>query len=544
MPLGGRGGAARNSNANILNRGQRRGRGENPVDGRPVTRLSPPGATGDRESSPDKRHVSFDRRLERGPTPSSPDKRQTRSPSRSALSNRVAKQNAHAEQQLQAEMRSSTDGRPAEYHWQDTHGLDSDTSGHFERARSSSDEAAGYLLADQCSLEGLPLIDFQEEEERDLEVCRRVHGLRALVVEFAEKFASGFKKRQIRPDGLTRHLCRNAGNAQLIRYIGCLAYGGPNGVRDWDNLLAGPETVEALVIGIISTALKEHVFSALWLGGTIEQIEMLEKLEDAQKEGDGYSRTRSRAIHCRRFNAETAVPSKEYEAAKLKVKLALVKMMGPLYHPKQATQHISNDLTKELSKIVDIAGDLSREMRQCEDAIYYWPPTFKDDRMECLNLESMIKASPYARENANGHETTVLVGPPEQAEALVKIVAFPGLVVHRKGGGSLASRLLHEERSQQDDPRMPPDVLEARRRERGSPFNITGDEGFRTRLLCKSVVHLIWGRQRLLTREAGTSAHLDAMRDGNLEKYDDDRQGFIELYDYFKRQNLNAPGLF
>ena len=56
----------------------------------------------------------------------------------------------------------------------------------------------------------------------------------------------------------------------------------------------------------------------------------------------------------------------------------------------------------------------------------------------------------------------------------------------------------------------------------------------------RQVVHLIWGRQRLLTREAGTSAHIDAVRDGKEKKYEDDRKGYIELYDYFLQKNPNA----
>lgn len=164
--------------------------------------------------------------------------------------------------------------------------------------------------------------------------------------------------------------------------------------------------------------------------------------------------------------------------------------------------------------------------------------------MECFNLEPMIRASPYSKEVNDGIETAVLIGPPEEAEAIVKVVAFPGLVAHRQGGGALAQRLLREERSQKDDPRLPPDVSKAQRMSRDSPFNLDGTEGFRTRVLCKSVVHLTWGRQRLLTREAGTSAHLDAIRDGDLEKYDVDRLGFVELYDYFMRHNAQAPASF
>ena len=69
----------------------------------------------------------------------------------------------------------------------------------------------------------------------------------------------------------------------------------------------------------------------------------------------------------------------------------------------------------------------------------------------------------------------------------------------------------------------PPDVRHSRRMARDSPWSLTGDEGFRTRILCKGVVHLVWGQQRLLTKEAGTSRYLDAVRDGNEAKYEVDQ---------------------
>jgi hypothetical protein len=34
--------------------------------------------------------------------------------------------------------------------------------------------------------------------------------------------------------------------------------------------------------------------------------------------------------------------------------------------------------------------------------------------------------------------------------------------------------------------------------------------------------------------------HIDAMRDGNEKRYDDDRKGYIELYDYFLAANADA----
>ena len=160
--------------------------------------------------------------------------------------------------------------------------------------------------------------------------------------------------------------------------------------------------------------------------------------------------------------------------------------------------------------------------------------------MECINIATMISDSPYEKKVIDGHERSVLKGSQENAEAIVKVVAFPGLVVHRQGGGALAKRLLQEEARDDQHTNAPPDVMRARRMALAGDDKLTGDEGFRTRVICKSVVHLIWGRQRLLTREAGTSAHLDAMRDGQEKKYEDDRKGFIELYDYFLNTNPDA----
>lgn len=164
---------------------------------------------------------------------------------------------------------------------------------------------------------------------------------------------------------------------------------------------------------------------------------------------------------------------------------------------------------------------------------------FEPERMECINIADMISNSPYEKQTVNGRDRSVLKGPAEKAEAIVKIVAFPGLVVHRQGGGALAKRLLAEEEHDYEDSRVPPDVLRSRRMAADAD-KLTGNEGYRTRVLCKSVVHLIWGKQRLLTKEAGTAAHLDAMRDGNEKKYEDDRRGFVELYDYFLRTNPEA----
>jgi hypothetical protein len=82
-------------------------------------------------------------------------------------------------------------------------------------------------------------------------------------------------------------LCSNVENAKLVRYIGFLAQGGANGLHSWEELLTDEEGLTALVVGIVGHALKEHVFSSLWFGGTPEEIDLLEKLQEAEEDQDG-----------------------------------------------------------------------------------------------------------------------------------------------------------------------------------------------------------------------------------------------------------------
>ena len=198
----------------------------------------------------------------------------------------------------------------------------------------------------------------------------------------------------------------------------------------------------------------------------------------------------------------------------------------------QAGQHLAD--------AISCATDLSHHMRLQTDVVYYWPPTFKDEefepaRMECLNLAQMVKESPYVKQQVHGRARAVLQGGKEgQREAIVRVVCFPGLVAYRKGGGDLAKRELAAEGLVVDD--APPDVQFVRQVRDGK---FTGLEGFRTRVLAKAVVHLQWGKQRLLTREAGTSTYLDAIRDGS-NRYQENSAGFRQLWDICQETLGNA----
>lgn len=116
------------------------------------------------------------------------------------------------------------------------------------------------------------------------------------MVDFAWAFTAPQASCNIGAKSHVSKICDDVDNAQLIRFIGCLAQGGPNGEADWEDLLADSESTAALVVGIIGTALREHVFSALYFGGTEEQIEELRIMEQNQIDKDGISCPQSPAF--------------------------------------------------------------------------------------------------------------------------------------------------------------------------------------------------------------------------------------------------------
>ena len=341
-------------------------------------------------------------------------------------------------------------------------------------------------------------------------------------------------------------------NERLVRYVGCIAMGGPKGENGWHELFQDSDCMKGLVFGVIGRALKEHVFDALWFGASeAQEKKLLEwEIDHVQDEGKhrneiwqrtmltplGFNRNRQRA----RFIETTCGsegPDAERDLALAERKLLhqLVQLLSPML-----MNGTGNDprklLSGRLSSCIRIAIRLSRTMRLHGEVIYYWPPTFKDEefepsRMEVLNLESMIKHSPYKKvKDSKGRDTAVLDrDQASKSEAIVRVVCFPGLVAYRQGGGDLGQEQLDAEQSRPDH--APPDVRQRRRM--AGDNEKTVDDGFRTKTICKSVVCLQWGKQRLLTKEAGTSAHLDAMKNKEEGKYEDDSQGFVELYDLY-----------
>lgn len=258
-----------------------------------------PAPTGDRESSPDKR-VSFGRRLVRGPTPAYS---RNRTPSRSALAHPHDEMNTtyhvHGSEQAATQDQNVADGPSEQLRGEELQAISRRSiSPESDGGSTESDEfpfpmriaKAFTELNDDPKEWQSELKDIRDEATRDYEVCRRVHVLRACVLDAAQSLVY-HNNGTFRKEHCLEDLCGDVRHAQLVRYIACLAQGGPKREESWRELLANPERRVALVVGIIGTALKEHVFNELWFGGTDEEIGALEALQEKQKHGEGESGT-------------------------------------------------------------------------------------------------------------------------------------------------------------------------------------------------------------------------------------------------------------
>jgi hypothetical protein len=356
-------------------------------------------------------------------------------------------------------------------------------------------------------------------------------------------------------------------NEHLIRYIGCVAMGGPTGEDGWATLLCDTTCRQALVLGIIGRALKENVFSELYFGCGERLNDTLKEQERKLTDQDGkyylsflalkciltstigFFRTQERARTINKDKPKHA-DGATFRKAAVRITLQLEALLLPLWEQSPGAVQVWHACCnrEKLAAIVTSAGQLSRSLRTVPNVVYYWPPTFKDEefepgRMECFNLKAMISESPYNKKTINGFERAVLRdGHEHEDEAIMRVVCFPGLVAYRQHGGALAKQELEDEenerRGRDGREKIPLDVQNQRRMLASQEKSLTGDEGFRTRVISKSVVLLQWGKQRLLTKEAGTSRHIDAMKGKNdgMDKYKDDYSGFKELHQLYEEK--------
>ena len=261
----------------------------------------------------------------------------------------------------------------------------------------------------------------------------------------------------------------------------------------------------------------------------------------ATNRSTGFVRTRERAglVNQNRIDAHLLAQDV------FRVRHQLAKMLKPFWAGKNASERsvrgMGEEDLKALDEIIKHAASISHLIRRAPDVVYYWSPAFKDEEfepasMEALNLATMIRTSPYDKvTDDRGFERAVLRKQEENSEAIVRIVVFPAVVAYRQYGGSLAAAEIKVEK--EGSRRLPPDV----RDRHNQP--ITVEQGFRSKLISKSVVHLSWGKQMLLTKEAGTAAHLDAVRDGHMGKYSRDSANHVELHELYEAVHDGARAL-
>lgn len=130
---------------------------------------------------------------------------------------------------------------------------------------------------------GIRSFQHQNDTQKDYRVCK---GMKLLIDEI-QTYAEGRVVHDIKGHNFMNGLLANEDNKVLIRYIGCIAIGGKKGEKGWNALLTQKESRTALVIGIIGRLLEEHVFSALYFGGSEELVEHLSKMEQDQVNDEG-----------------------------------------------------------------------------------------------------------------------------------------------------------------------------------------------------------------------------------------------------------------
>ena len=117
----------------------------------------------------------------------------------------------------------------------------------------------------------------------DESVCEHMQKLRSMIISITDLFEPVAK--QGTPEFLEALLTPH--NERLVRYLGCIAMGGPKGENGWHELFQDSECMKGLVFGVVGRALKEHVFDALWFGASeAQEKQLLEwEIEHLQDEG-------------------------------------------------------------------------------------------------------------------------------------------------------------------------------------------------------------------------------------------------------------------
>jgi hypothetical protein len=74
---------------------------------------------------------------------------------------------------------------------------------------------------------------------------------------------------------------------ETAKVIGCVASGGPGGVRGWHTLFLNVHPRRALVMAIIGNVLVEQVFQHMFFGGIVKHVREVTELQEKHQDEDG-----------------------------------------------------------------------------------------------------------------------------------------------------------------------------------------------------------------------------------------------------------------
>ena len=421
----------------------------------------------------------------------------------------------------------------------------------YRREKSLNEEEKAALAAEA-----------EMNDHEDDEICEGVLSLLQDIITFSKSFEPFSEVDLPKKEEYLLRLLKPE-NKRLVRYVGYLTNSGAGRQLYWANLFFNTVRRRGLVVGIISHALREHVFEDLWFGGSEEEKAELFKMEVDQVDDNGkritllrvgtllivtlaFYRSMKRAEVIAEFPMVT-IDNEQLDHACTEIQTQIEKLLAPLWRSETFSLwdlplDVRSHFHTHLSKIVKQAASLSRSMRQNGKVVYSWQDVFKDTEfapadMEFTNRLETMENNPYEKDQ--GSRPVLKSGQEDRPQAIVQIVCFPGLIAYRGGGGPLAEKELEAERATRPpgkrgsfEPNCKRSVrMEDHRLRQRSAKEFSSIEGYRSRTLCKSVVVLRWGKQRLLTRTAGTYEHRQAVKDGNMAKYEEDEFHHWGLYE-------------
>ncbi|GAB7353241.1 hypothetical protein MBLNU459_g3754t3 [Dothideomycetes sp. NU459] len=284
--------------------------------------------------------------------------------------------------------------------------------------------------------------------------------------------------------------------------------GGPRGKAGWEELLVEPTLRKALVQGIISRALKEHVLSSLAFGAPEKLLVELTEMEREQKSKDAFYRASMRTTHIESTYGSLAHEKWDQTGPILRLTIQLEAMLLPVLELSPAIKLVApatlvlGPFARDLVPIIKGAADLNGFIRENGAAVYFFQPVYKEnefepDRMECMNVQDMqnccLLDAPGMQANDPNRDSS--------HKALVRVISSLNCVAYRKGGGFMAEALLEKEKLARKA--VPHTIEELVRMPAGQALReaqrkVTADDGIRTRVLTKAGVTLYWERPESL----------------------------------------------